>query len=236
MDQVITLAKKEFRSYFDSPIAYVVITLFLLISGWQFSSTLFMSNTPDLRTLFSIIRFILLFFVPALSMRLISEERRLGTIELLMTLPVKDWQLVMGKFLSAYLLIIVTLFLTLVHYVTISMLGKPDLGATFAGYLGLVMIVGVYLAIGIFTSSLSQNQIVAFILSFAIVFVFFMLDKIIFFFPGFLASILEYISIDYHFNNISRGVIDSRDLIYYFSLMFLFLFLTVQTLESRKWK
>ncbi len=236
MHQVLTLAKKEFRSYFDSPIAYVVITLFLLIAGWQFSSTLFLSNTPDLRTLFSIIRFILLFFVPALSMRLISEERRLGTIELLMTLPINDWQLVLGKFLSAYLLIIVTLLLTIIHYATISLLGQPDLGATFAGYLGLILVVGVYLAIGIFTSSLSQNQIVAFILSFAIVFVFFMLDKIIFFFPGFLASILEYISIDYHFNNISRGVIDSRDLIYYFSLMFLFLFLTVQSLESRKWK
>lgn len=236
MHQVLTLAKKEFRSYFDSPIAYVVITLFLLIAGWQFSSTLFLSNTPDLRTLFSIIRFILLFFVPALSMRLISEERRLGTIELLMTLPIKDWQLVLGKFLSAYLLIIVTLLLTIIHYVTISLLGQPDLGATFAGYLGLILVVGVYLAIGIFTSSLSQNQIVAFILSFAIVFVFFMLDKIVFFFPGILASVLEYLSIDYHFNNISRGVIDSRDLIYYFSLMFLFLFLTVQTLESRKWK
>jgi len=236
MHQVLTLAKKEFRSYFDSPIAYVVITLFLLISGWQFSTALFLSNSPDLRTLFSIIRFILLFFVPALSMRLISEERRLGTIELLMTLPIKDWQLVLGKFLSAYLLIIVTLLLTGIHYITISILGQPDFGATFAGYLGLILVVGVYLAIGIFTSSLSQNQIVAFILAFAIVFVFFMLDKIIFFFPGFLASLLEYISIDYHFNNISRGVIDSRDLIYYFSLMFLFLFLTVQTLESRKWK
>jgi ABC-2 type transport system permease protein len=230
------LAKKEFRSYFDSPIAYVVITLFLLIAGWQFSTTLFLSNTPDLRTLFGIIRFILLFFVPALSMRLISEERRLGTIELLMTLPIKDWQLVLGKFISAYLLIIITLFLTLIHYVTISALGEPDFGATVAGYLGLILIVGVYLSIGIFTSSLSQNQIVAFILAFVIVFALFLLDKIVFFFPGFLATLLEYLSIDYHFNNIARGVIDSRDLIYYFSLMFLFLFLTVQTLESRKWK
>jgi ABC-2 type transport system permease protein len=236
MHQVLTLAKKEFRSYFDSPIAYVVITLFLLIAGWQFSTSLFLNNTPDLRNIFGIVRFILLFFVPALSMRLISEEKRLGTIELLMTLPIKDWQLVLGKFLSAYMLIIVTIFLTLIHYITISILGEPDFGATFAGYLGLVLIVGVYLSIGIFTSSLSQNQIVAFILSFGIVFVFFMLDKIIFFFPGFLANILEYLSIDYHFNNIARGVIDSRDLIYYLSVIIFFLFLTVQTLESRKWK
>ena len=236
MHQVLVLAKKEFRSYFDSPVAYVVITLFLLIAGWQFSTSLFLSNSPDLRTLFSIIRFILLFFIPAVSMRLISEERRLGTIELLMTLPVKEWQLVMGKFLSAYLLIIVTLFLTIIHYMTIALLGRPDLGATIGGYIGLVLIVGFYLSIGIFTSSLSQNQIISFILSFVIIFAFYILDKIVFFFPGFLATVLEYLSTDYHFNNIARGVLDSRDVIYYLSMMFLFLFLTVQTLESRKWK
>jgi ABC-2 type transport system permease protein len=236
MHQVLVLAKKEFRSYFDSPVAYVVITLFLLIAGWQFSTSLFLSNSPDLRTLFSIIRFILLFFIPAVSMRLISEERRLGTIELLMTLPVKEWQLVMGKFLSAYLLIIVTLFLTIIHYITIALLGRPDLGATIGGYIGLVLIVGFYLSIGIFTSSLSQNQIISFILSFVIIFAFYILDKIVFFFPGFLATVLEYLSTDYHFNNIARGVLDSRDVIYYLSMMFLFLFLTVQTLESRKWK
>jgi ABC-2 type transport system permease protein len=169
-------------------------------------------------------------------MRLISEERRLGTIELLMTLPVKEWQLVMGKFLSAYLLIIVTLFLTIIHYITIALLGRPDLGATIGGYIGLVLIVGFYLSIGIFTSSLSQNQIISFILSFVIIFAFYILDKIVFFFPGFLATVLEYLSTDYHFNNIARGVLDSRDVIYYLSMMFLFLFLTVQTLESRKWK
>jgi ABC-2 type transport system permease protein len=236
MNQVMVLAKKEFRSYFDSPVAYVVITLFLLIAGWQFSSSLFLGNTPDLRTLFSIIRFILLFFIPALSMRLISEEKRLGTIELLMTLPVKDWQLVLGKFIAAYLLIVITLILTFIHYITISILGAPDFGATVAGYLGLILIVGVYLAIGIFTSGLSQNQIVSFILSFVIIFAFFMLDKIVFFFPGFIANILEFLSIDYHFEGIARGVIDTRDLIYFISLIFLFLFLTTQTLESRKWK
>jgi ABC-2 type transport system permease protein len=236
MHQVLVLARKEFRSYFDSPVAYVVISLFLLIAGWQFSTALFLSNSPDLRTLFSIVRFIFLFFIPALSMRLISEEKRLGTIELLMTLPIKDWQLVLGKFLSAYLLIIITLVLTLIHYITISLLGTPDLGAAIGGYLGLILIVGVYLAIGIFTSALSQNQIIAFILSFVIIFTLFILDKVVFFFPGFLASLLEFLSIDYHFNNIARGVIDSRDLIYYLSLMSLFLFLSIQTLESRKWK
>jgi ABC-2 type transport system permease protein len=236
MHQILVLAKKEFRSYFDSPVAYVVITLFLLIAGWQFSTALFLGNMADLRTLFSMQKFILLFFIPALSMRLISEEKRLGTIELLMTLPIKDWQLVLGKFLAAYLLVAITILLTLIHYITISILGEPDFGAAFGGYIGLILMVGVYLSIGIFTSSLTQNQIVAFIVSFVIIFVLFILRSVIIFFPGFIATILEYLSIDYHFDNISRGVIDSRDLIYYFSMMFLFLFLTVQSLESRKWK
>jgi ABC-2 type transport system permease protein len=236
MHQVLVLAKKEFRSYFDSPVAYVVITLFLLIAGWQFSTSLFLSNTADLRTLFSIIRFILLFFIPALSMRLISEEKRLGTIELLMTLPIKNWQLVLGKFLAAYLLVIITILLTLIHYITISSLGDPDFGASAGGYVGLILVVGVYLAIGTFTSSLTQNQIVAFIIAFVIIFALFIMDKIIMFFPGFIANIIEFISIDYHFNSIARGVIDSRNVIYYLSLIFLFLYLTVQTLESRKWK
>jgi len=236
MYQILVLARKELKSYFDSPVAYVVITLFLLISGWQFSSSLFMADSADLRTLFSIIRFILLFFIPAVSMRLLSEEKRVGTIELLMTLPVKDWQLVVGKFLAAYLLIIITLVLTGIHYITIAVMGSPDFGASLAGYVGLVLVVGVYLSIGIFTSSLTQNQIIAFILAFVIIFVFFILDKIVFFMPGFLANLLEYLSIDYHFNNIARGVIDSRDIIFYLSLIFLFLFLTAQSLESRKWK
>lgn len=236
MHQILTLAKKEFRSYFDSPVAYVVITIFLLISGWQFSTSMFLSNTADLRGLFSIIRFILLFFIPAISMRLISEEKRLGTIELLLTLPIKDWHLVLGKFIAAYAMIVITLLLTLIHFITITALGNPDIGATIAGYVGLFFVVGVYLSIGIFTSALSQNQIVAFITSFLIIFALFMLDKIVIFFPGYIANILEFISIDYHFNSIARGVIDSRNIIYYLSVIFIFLFLTVQTLESRKWK
>jgi gliding motility-associated transport system permease protein len=169
-------------------------------------------------------------------MRLISEERRMGTIELLMTLPVRDWQLVLGKFLAAYLLIIITLALTLIHYITVSSLGEPDFGATMGGYFGLVLLVGVYLSIGIFTSALTQNQIVAFIMAFMIIFVFYLIDKVIMFFPGFIAGIFEFLSTDYHFNNVSRGVVDSRDILYFLSMMFFFLFLTVQTIESRKWK
>ncbi len=236
MSQILILARKELKSYFDSPVAYVVITLFLLIAGWQFTTSLFLANTADLRQLFGIIRFILLFFIPAVSMRLLSEEKRVGTIELLLTMPLKEWQLVMGKFLAAYALIAITLILTGVHYITIASVGNPDFGATLGGYLGLILMVGVYLAIGIFTSSLTQNQIIAFILAFVIIFVFYILDKVVFFMPHFIANLLELLSTDYHFGNLARGVIDSRDIIYYLSMMFFFLFLTSQVLESRKWK
>lgn len=236
MNQILILAKKEFRSYFDSPVAYVVITLFLIIAGWQFSTSLFLNNTADLRSFFSITKFILLFFIPAVSMRLFSEEKRGGTIEILMTLPVNDWQLVIGKYLAAYVLILITLLLSCIHYVSIALMGNPDFGAAMGGYIGLALVVGIYLAIGIFTSSLTQNQIVAFIMAFVIIFFFFIIDKFVIFMPGFLANILEFISIDFHYNDIARGVIDTRNLIYYFSMIFLFLFLTVRVLESRKWK
>ncbi len=236
MSAVWVLTKKELRSYFDSPVAYVVIILFLLISGWQFSSQMFMSNTADLRGLFQIIRFILLFFIPALSMRLISEEKRSGTIEILGTMPLSEWQLVMGKFIPALILMVITLLLTLVNYITISYLGNPDSGATAGGYIGLILLSAAYLSIGLFTSSLSKNQIVAFILAFAIIFLFLILNYLKFFVGGFLASILEFLSTDYHFEAIQRGVLDSRNIIYYITLTFTFLFLTVQVLQSRKWR
>ena len=236
MSAVWVLTRKELRSYFNSPVAYVVIVLFLLISGWQFSSSIFLANTADLRGLFQIIRFIFLFFIPALSMRLLSEEKRSGTIEVLSTMPMHDWQLVLGKFIPALILMAITLALTLINYITISYLGDPDSGATFGGYLGLFLLAATYLSIGLFTSSLSKNQIVAFILSFAIIFLFIIFNYFKFFVGGFLAAILEFLSTDYHFESIERGVLDTRNLIFYISVTFTFLFLTVQMLQSRKWR
>jgi len=169
-------------------------------------------------------------------MRLISEEKRSGTIELLLTLPVKDHEIILGKFLAGLILISVAVILTLVYTLTLSGLGDLDAGSVVAGYLGLIFLGATYLSVGVFTSSLTQNQIVAFITSFLIIFVLFMLNKVLIFVPSFLASFFEYLSVDYHFSNISRGVIDSRDVIYYLSIIFLFLFLSVRALESRKWR
>jgi ABC-2 type transport system permease protein len=233
---VWVLTKKELRSYFGSPVAYVVIILFLLISGWQFSSQMFLKGVADLRGLFEIIRFIFLIFIPAISMRLLSEEKRSGTIEVLGTMPINDWQLVLGKYIPALILLLITLFFTLINYVTMSYLGHPDSGATAGGYIGLILLAATYLSIGLFTSSLSSNQIVSFILSFAIIFLFVILNYFKFFVGGFMASIVEYLSTDYHFESIQRGVLDTRNLIFYISTTFLFIFLTVQVLQSRKWR
>ncbi len=235
-NHIAVFCKKELRSFFDSPIAYIVITIFLLISGWFFFSNLFLVNQASLRNLFNTIPFIFMFFIPAVTMRLICEEKRSGTIEILLTLPVKDYEIILGKFLAGLILIFVAVILTLVYTFTLFGLGNLDSGSVVAGYIGLIFLGATYLSIGVFTSSLTQNQIVAFITSFVIIFALYMLDKVLVFVPGFLASFFEYLSVDYHFSNISRGVIDSRDVIYYLSLIFFFLFLAVRALESRKWR
>lgn len=236
MHNTATIFKREMRSYFNSPVAYIVLALFLLITGYFFSSSLFLSDSADLRALFGIAPIIFMFFAPAITMRLLAEERRAGTMEILVTLPVKDSEIVMGKFLAGFALLTLGVLLTGISYLTITSLGNADFGASLGGYLGLVLMGGVYVSIGVFTSSLSPNQIIAFIVGFVIIFMLFMLDKVLVFFPAALASALEYLSIDYHFNNIARGVIDSRDLIYYGSAIFFFLYLSIKMTESRKWR
>jgi ABC-2 type transport system permease protein len=235
MQNVTPIAGKELRSYFTSTIAYVVITVFLLITGWFFSTNLFLVNQATLRAAFGIIPIIFIFFVPAITMRLISEEKKSGTIELLVTMPIKDHEIVIGKFLAALCLVAIALFFTFTYVLTIGLLGNADAGPIIGGYLGLLLMSGAYLALGLFASSLTQNQIVAFIIAIAIIFVLFMLDKILFFVPAGLATIFEYLSIDYHFNNIARGVIDTRDLIYYLSLIALGLTLASHMITRRKW-
>lgn len=235
MENIKTIFQKELRSYFDSPIAYVVIVVFLVLLGWFFTSTLFLANVASLRTVFETAPFLLLFFGPAITMRLISEEKKSGTIELLATKPIKDYEIIVGKFIASWVLYLIALFPTLFYYITISMLGSLDIGPIIGGYLGLMLAGGVFLSIGVLGSSLTENQVVAFILSFLLVFVLFILDKILLFLPGAVASIFEYLSIDYHFSNIARGVIDTRDIIYYFSAIGLMLYLSTIVLSKRRW-
>jgi ABC-2 type transport system permease protein len=169
-------------------------------------------------------------------MGVISREKGLGTIEILATLPIRDLDLVLGKYLAVFTLILVGLLTSSIHYITLTFVGTNiDHGAIFSGYLGLALMGGVYAAIGIFSSSLTDNQVVAFIIGIAIVMVFFLMDQLLVFVPSSMAGIVQYLSTGFHLSNISRGVIDTRNLIYFLSMISFFLFLTTHNVESRKW-
>ncbi len=233
MHETWTLTKRELHAYFDSPAAYVVLSVFLLFTGWFFSNPLFIENVASLRSFFEYARGIFLFLVPAITMSLFAEERRAGTLELLLTMPIRDWQIILGKLLAATLLLSAALALTLVYALTLSILGDLDLGGTVGGYLGLLLYGMSCASIGLLASSLTRNQIVAFILGFAIITVLFMLDKVTLFVPQALAGVLQYLSLDYHYNNLLRGVIDTRDILYYLSITAFACVLTAYNLARR---
>ncbi len=233
--KVQTIFIKELRSFFGSPVAYIVIVVFLALLGWFFWNDVFIVNLATLRPLFEITPFLLLFFAPAITMRLISEEKKIGTLELLITKPVSEFEIVAGKFLAGWVLVLIALVPTLSYYISLSALGDLDIGPVIGGYLGLALVGAVYVSIGLFGSSLTENQVVAFIVSFLIIFVFFLLDKILIYMPVGVASVVEFLGIDYHFGNIARGVIDSRDMIYYLSLVGAFLIFSTVSLQRRKW-
>ncbi|RPI14328.1 MAG: ABC transporter [Ignavibacteriae bacterium] len=235
MKNIKTIYLKELKSYFNSPVAYIVIIVFLVIVGWFFTNGFFQSNYATLRSMFDMVPFVFLFFIPAITMRSFSEEKKQGTIELLLTKPVQDYELVVGKFLAALVLTLITLLPTVIYLVAVIYLGSVDPGPIIGGYLGLILMAAVYIGIGILASSLTENQVIAFIVSFVVIFALFMMGKFLVQVSPTLVSAVEYISTDYHYTNISRGVIDSRNLIYYFSMIFLTIFLTKMSLESRKW-
>lgn len=237
MRNIIAIFKKEFRTYFDSPIAYIFITAFLVFSMWIFFRSFFLIGQANMRGFFSLLPWIFLFFVPAITMRLWAEEKKIGTIEVLMTLPVKDHEVIFGKYMAAYLFLIVTILLSITLPITLTIIGEPDLGPIIGGYLGALLMGGAYLAIGLFASSLTENQIVAFILGIAFCFFLFIIGEnfVLMAIPSKLAAIFSYLGLGSHFESIGRGVIDTRDIIYYLSVIGFFLFLNIRTLESRKW-
>lgn len=233
MQETWTLARRELRSYFDSPAAYVVLSVFLLFSGWFFATPLFIENNATLRSVFDIIPFIFLFFVPAITMSTFAEERRSGTLEHLLTMPVRDWQVIAGKLLAVMIFLSIGVGLTFVYALSIAIMGDLDFGQAAGGYIGLLLLGMATGAIGIFASSLTSNQIVAFILGFAIIFVLYLMDKVTAFVPGQLAGILQYLGTDFHYRNLLRGVIDTRDVLYYLSVTALAGILTAYSLARR---
>ena len=230
-----TIFRKELRSYFNSAVAYVVIVVFLAIVGWVYTSSMFLINVASLRLMFEWIPLVFLFVVPAITMRLLAEEKKAGTIELLTTKPLYDWEVVAGKFFAAWMLIALALLPTLIYYITIAFLGDIDNGPVIGGYIGLLLMAGVYIAVGLLASSLTENQIVAFIVGLLLMFALFLMDKVLIFIPEFMISVVEYLGIDFHFSNIARGVIDTRDVVYFLSVLGFSLYLSVVSLGRRKW-
>ena len=227
---------KELKSYFNGPMAYIFLVIFSLVNGYFFSNTFFIFGQSDMRALFQIVPLVYLFFIPAITMGIISKEKNIGTMEVMCTLPIKDYELVIGKYLSILSLLFVGLILTGVMLLNLIAVGTNiDYGAIFTGYLGLFLAGSVYASMGIFASSLTDNQVVGFIIAIFFVLIFFLIDKLLIFMPNAIAGTMQYLSIDYHLSNISRGVIDSRNLIYFFSMIGLFLLLTIESLSSRKW-
>jgi ABC-2 type transport system permease protein len=241
-----SLFLKEITSFFSSLAGYVVIFVFLLANGlflWVFKGNLNIldSGYATLESLFILAPWVFLFLVPAITMRMFAEEKRIRTIELLLTRPLTDMQIVLAKFMSAFVLVILSIIPTLIYFSSVSRLGVPpgniDTGATWGSYFGLLFLAGIYTAIGIFISSVTENQIIAFIFTLLISFIFYIgFDYIasldIF---GSLANVIVKFGINEHYRSVSRGVIDTRDILYYLSVIFIFILLTKIVLQSRNW-
>ncbi len=240
MTKIWIITRRELASFFDSLIAYVMIVLFLGLSGiftWLVSTNIFVNQQASLGTFFGVAFWSLFFFIPAITMRMIAEENRAGTIELLITKAVSDGQIVIGKFLACFLLVVIALVCTLPYYFTISQLGNIDDGSVIGGYLGLMCLSACYISIGLFASSLTQNQIVSILLALLIsVFFHFLFDVIGSALTGPMASFFNYLSIRSHFDSLSRGVIDSRDIVYFLSIIVLGLLLSQVMLSKRNWQ
>ena len=223
MKEIWILAHRELRSFFNSLMAYILLVAFLGFSGfftWISGADIFMVGQASLQSFFGIAYWTLFFFIPGLTMAQLAEENRSGTIELLMTKPISDWQVILGKFLSTFLLIAIALAFTLPYYITVATLGPIDHGAVWTGYLGLLLMSGTYISIGLFASSISKNQIVSFLLALLVGILFHIVFGILSSsMTGFLGNLFNYLSLSTHFESISRGVVDTKDLIYFFSII-----------------
>lgn len=237
MDKIMIIAKREYQTYWDSLVAYILLIVFLAFTGaftWLVLQDVFMQGQANLNPLFQWADLCLFFFIPALTMRTFAEERRTGTLEVLLTRAVTDWQVIMGKYLGSLMLILTALAFTLPYYITVSYLGPVDHGAVICGYLGLILLSSAYIGVGIFVSSFTDNQIVAFLLTLVCgVFFFWIFDLASFLASGVIGEFFHFLSMSTHFESISRGVIDSRDVIFFLSITVLGLILAEVQLARR---
>ena len=240
MSNTFIIAWKEFRTYFRTPIAFVFMTVFLVVMGWLFfwagQRPFFQRGVLEMRGFFGNIPFIFLFFIPAISMRMWAEEKKQGTLEILLTLPLREGEVVLGKFLAGFTLLTATLVLSLPIPIVLFVVGRPDAGPIWGGYIGVVFLGAAYLAIGLFASSLTENQIVAFIFAVVLCFILYFLGyfSVQGILPAALEGLLFKLSLYSHYESIQRGVLDTRDILYYLSVILFFLFLNVRVIQSRR--
>lgn len=255
MKNIWAICKKEIKTYFTSPIAYVVITVFLVLIGFFFYSLIWWFNSQSLQMaqnqyyyqqlninqmvyspLFHNMSIILLLMVPLLTMRLFSEEKKRQTDELLFTCPISVNQIILGKYFASLFVLLVMLSLTGILSIFVFSYGNPELAPILSGYLGLFLVGAAFLSVGIFFSSLTENQIVSAILTFGALLLFWILNWASYSAGGMWKSVLNYLSFFQHFDEMTRGILDTTDVVYYFSFIFLGLFLTHSVIQSRRWR
>jgi ABC-2 type transport system permease protein len=237
MNKIWIIAKRELHVFFDSLMAYILLVAFLALTGlftWLVYFDIFSNNQASLQSFFGVAYWSFFILIPAITMRMFAEEKKSGTLELLLTKPVSDWQVVLGKFTAALILIGISLALTLPYYITVANIGPIDHAAVWTGYLGLILMSGVYISIGLFTSSITDNQIVSFLLALIFGSFFHWIFGIVASsFAGIIGEIFNYLSISSHYESVARGVIDTKDIIYFASVILLSLVSAEAALSKR---
>jgi ABC-2 type transport system permease protein len=241
---MLAILQKEVKTFLNSLIAYVIMIIFLTGIGlfiWVFPDTNVLNyGFADLSTLFNLAPYVYMFLIPAITMRTFAEEKKAGTMELLLTRPLRDWDIILGKYLASFLLVLFTLIPTLVYYFSIYTLGSPagniDSAGVFGSYIGLLLLGGVFTSVGIFASSISDNQIIAFIIAAFLCFVLYAgFSFMAALGSGEGAYLISQLGIDYHYQALSKGLIDSRNVVYFISVIALMLMATRLVIGSRKW-
>lgn len=233
MPQALQIFTKEFRDYFVSPIAYIVIAIFLMVVGWFFFTPFFLFNQASLRNFFNLLPPVFAFVIPAVTMRLLSEELNIGSYETLATLPVSSRDIIVGKYLAAVAFVGFMLLPTVCYAISVSLMGDLDWGPVVGGLIGALLLGAAFSAIGLFASALTRNQIISFIVAVAICFTLTTIDRMLFFFPQQVLDVIAYLGAGSHFQNIAKGIVDSRDIVYFLSISFIGLTATAMVMEEK---
>jgi ABC-2 type transport system permease protein len=236
MKNTLTIAGRELISYFGSPVAYVVAAAFLAINGFLYGVIISGSKQADMSFVFSDMGIVLLFVIPGITMRLLAEEQRMGTIELLLTAPVRDWEVIIGKFAAAMALFLLMLVPTGLYVLFLMLWGHPDSSTILTGYVGIILVGAVFVSIGLLTSAITQNQLVAFLVAFVVSLILWLIDGLTANFTGTGGNVLTYLALQQHLSNFESGSVQSQDIVYLLSMTICALFLATRLLETRRYR